>query len=283
VSPSCNGIPSSPKCFGPSCKEHYEIETNVPVGDAPRPADIVLIRRTSDRPPPFRGLLRNLTTWNIIEFKGRTVSARIRDLDLLVELGLGLDRRLNEERVRQKQRPLDEAEVSFWYIANHLGRRFLREAGARLGSIEEAAPEVWRSQLLLRPIFLIDGRTVPVDRESVPLHLVGEESQEIDEALAHVIVEEPGYWELYGSLLGVLHPNIIDEANQMATTKGKRDGWDLRPFIAKVGVKKYLEAVELRELIDAFGAKKVVKELGVERILANLSTEDRQKLKDRLK
>jgi hypothetical protein len=271
------------KILRPIVQEHYEVETNVPVGDAPRSADIVLVRRISDRSMPFRGLLHHLTTWNILEFKGRSVSARIRDLDLLVELGLGIDRRLNEERLRQKQSTLDPGEVSFWYVANHLGKRFLRTARLRLGRIAEEGPGVWRGQILLRPIFLIDGRTVPVERESVPLHLVGEESREIDLALARVIVEEPGYWELYGSLLGALHPHIIEEANRMAATKIKRGDLDLRPFIEKIGLKKILALVEVRDAIDALGPKKVAKELGMEQFLASLTVEERKQLKELLK
>lgn len=136
------------------------------------------------------------------------MSPRVRDLDLLIELGLGLDRRLNEERVRQKRRPLDPAEVSFWYIVNHLGERFLRDAKRRLGGIERASPGIWRSRILLRPVFLIDCMAVPVEPESVPLHLAAEVSPGTNEALARVIVEEPGYWETYGPLLNVLHPNV---------------------------------------------------------------------------
>jgi hypothetical protein len=266
----------------PIVQEHYEVETNVPVGDAPRSADIVLVRRISDRPAPFRGLLHHLTTWNILEFKGRSVSARIRDLDFLAEVGLGIDRRLNEERTRQKLRPLDPSEISFWYIANHLGKRFLHEARLRLGRIEQEGPGVWRSQILLRPLLLIDGRSVPVERDSVPLHLAGEESSEIDTALAKVIVEEPGYWEIFGLLLKALHPNVWKEATNMARSRGKRGDLDLSPFIEEVGLEKFLAMVKVADIIDTVGARKVVKELGINRILANLSAEERQKLKERL-
>ncbi|MBI3823652.1 MAG: hypothetical protein HY289_13365, partial [Planctomycetes bacterium] len=251
--------------------------------DALWSADIVLLRRVSDRPTPFRGLLHHLTTWNILEFKGRNVSARIRDLDLLVELGLGIDRRLNQERARQKQPSLEPPNVSFWYIANHLGKRFLHDARVRLGEIEEEGPGVWRSQILLRPLFLIDGRTVPVERDSVALHLAGEEAGEIDSALAQVIVEVPGYWETYGPLLKALHPNVWKEATNMARSKGKRGDLDLTPFIEDVGLAKLLALVKVGDVIDTVGVRKVVKELGVERFLANLSAEDRQKLKERLK
>jgi hypothetical protein len=190
---------------------------------------------------------------------------------------------LNEERTRQRQPPLDAAEVSFWYMANHLGRRFLREAREALGPLEEASPGVRRSQLLRRSLFLVDGRSVPVDRESVALHLAGEESPEIDRALARVIVEEPGYWQLYSPLLGALHPNVFEEASRMASAKGKGKGWSMRPYIEKVGLKKYLEEVELGEIVETFGKKKVVRAIGVKDIVANLSPEERQQLKDLLK
>jgi hypothetical protein len=83
-------------------EDYYELQTGVPVGDAPRLADLVLLRRHSPRALPFRGLWRFLTTWNVLEFKGPTVSVRHGDLDLLIELGLGIHRRLNEERTRQR-------------------------------------------------------------------------------------------------------------------------------------------------------------------------------------
>src|SRR3954453_1576585 len=102
-------------------EDYYSVETNMPVGDLPREADIVLLRRTSATPPPFHGIWRHLTSWNVLEFKGPTDDPALRDLDLLVEVGLGIDRRLNEQRVRDELAALERAEVSFWYLANHLG------------------------------------------------------------------------------------------------------------------------------------------------------------------
>jgi hypothetical protein len=85
----------------PLVKGSFEVQTNVPVGDAPRSADLVLLRRTSSAAPAFQGLWRWLTAWNVLEFKGPTVSPRLGDLDLLIELGLGIHRRLNDERRKQ--------------------------------------------------------------------------------------------------------------------------------------------------------------------------------------
>lgn len=257
-------------------QDHYEVWTNLPVGDLPREADIVLVRRTSDEPPPFRTLLHYLTTWNIIEFKGRTVSARFRDIDLLVELGLGVDRKLNEDRAKAGLEPLGPEEVSFWYIVNHFGDRFVEEARAVFGTLEEASPGVWRSQILRRPVFLIDSTGVTVDRESVAVHLVGEEVPEIEQELARIIVEEPAFWERYGVMLKALHPNIYEEVARMAAAKNQPGDLDLRPFVEKIGVKKYLEPVGTEEMIAAVGMGKIVEEAGVVNIFDNCSPEQRK-------
>jgi hypothetical protein len=139
----------------PLLQDYYDVQTDQPVGDLPRQADILLLRRTSAAPPPFRGLWRHLTTWNILEFKGPTVDARLRDLSLLVELGLGIDRRLNQERRRQRLKVLEPEQASFWYVVRSLGGNFLARARRRLGQIEEIEPGLWRSQVLQHLLFLI--------------------------------------------------------------------------------------------------------------------------------
>jgi hypothetical protein len=51
----------------PLLEGRYEVQTGVAVGDARRQADIVLLRRTAAG-PPFGGLWRWLTVWNLLEF-----------------------------------------------------------------------------------------------------------------------------------------------------------------------------------------------------------------------
>jgi hypothetical protein len=41
-------------------QDYYEVQTNVPVGDLPREADIVLVLRASSKKPPFRTLWKHL-------------------------------------------------------------------------------------------------------------------------------------------------------------------------------------------------------------------------------
>jgi hypothetical protein len=107
----------------PLVQDYYEVRTDLSVGDLPRQADIVLLQRLA-ADPPFVGIWRHLRLWNVLEFKGPSDNPALRDLDLLLELGLGIDRRLNEERRQKGEALLERSEMAWWYLANHLGRRF---------------------------------------------------------------------------------------------------------------------------------------------------------------
>src|SRR4051794_300932 len=86
----------------PLVEGHYEIRTGQSVGDIPRTADVVLLRRTSAASSPFRSLWTRLTTWSLLEYKGPTVSTRFDELHDLIELGLGISRRLNELQKKEE-------------------------------------------------------------------------------------------------------------------------------------------------------------------------------------
>src|SRR5437764_471754 len=53
----------------PLLESHYEVRTNMPVGDLPREADVVLLRRATVGALPYTGLWRWLSPWNVLEFK----------------------------------------------------------------------------------------------------------------------------------------------------------------------------------------------------------------------
>src|SRR5437660_12389467 len=100
----------------PLLRDYYEIRTEVPVGELAREAGLVLLRPTA--PAPFAGIWRHLTPWNVFEFKGPSDTTELRDLDLLLEVGLGIDRKLREEQRKQRQPLGERGEVSWWYLAN---------------------------------------------------------------------------------------------------------------------------------------------------------------------
>ena len=188
--------------------EYYDVQTNVPVGDLPREADIIVLRRASAHKPPFRSLWKHLSRWNILEFKGRSESARVRDIDLLVEVGLGIHRRLQAKETEAK---IGRSDVSFWYLANHLGKRFLRAVIELTGGLEAVGPGMWRGRILGRPLWLVSNSDVPIDNENAPVRAVSEQSVEEMRKLAEVVIAGNEIWEVYCGLIGMLNPNLRKE------------------------------------------------------------------------
>jgi hypothetical protein len=275
----------------PVVQAYYDMETTFPVGDAPREADFVLLRRTSATAPPFCGLWRNLTTWNMLEFKGPTVSPRRGHIESLIELGLGIDRRLRALRAAPGQRSLAPEEMSFWYLANHLGRRFVREAERLLGELEPLGTGLRRSRLLGRLVFLVSSVDLPVEVDSLPLHIVGQEPLATEREMAQLVVAQPELQQLYGGWMASLHRRAWKEIEAMARKTGKGLSIDLRPaikslglghVIEQVGTKEVLEEIGTKRVLEVIGTKRLLEEIDLEELLAHLSPAGRRELKRRL-
>lgn len=249
---------------------HFEVRTNLPVGDMPREADTVLLRRQSSGPLPYHGIWKNLTTWNVIEYKGRTVSPRIRDLDLLAELGLGIDRRLNEERTQCGQRLLSPPQVSFWYVANHLGTRFLSKARTHLGGVETLGPGIWRWRILERLVFLVGSDQLAIEEDTVPLHLLSDEDPEAERNLARFGVRTPELMEHYGFWFPHLHKEGWKEIEKMAKTKKKPFEPDFEPMVEFLKQDKKMKERFLKLVQQSLGAKE---------LLPYMSASERKELK----
>jgi hypothetical protein len=274
----------------PAVEQYYEVQTTVPVGDAPREADFVLLRRLADTPPPFVGLWRHLTPWNVFEYKGRTVSPRRGDVELLIELGLGIDRRLRSQQPAGQRRLLPE-DVSFWYLANHLGRRFLRDAEGLLGALEVLSTGLWRCRLLGRLVFLVSSIDLPVEVDSLPLHIVGKEPVATERLVAQLVAEQPNLQQLYGGWVASLHPEVWKEVEAMARAAGKGlkidlqaaiDAMGLGRIVEQVGVRRVVDLIGIDSFLEQLGKKEVLERMDVDELVANLSPAKRRELKRRL-
>jgi hypothetical protein len=263
----------------PWISAHYEVQTNVPVGDLPREADILLLRRRNVPTFPFEGTWRWLSAWNILEFKGPSVAARPLDLDGLIELGLGIARRLSQQHGKKRQRLISAEHVSFWYLANQLGSAFVSECERRLGQVlVQVEPGMWRAQLLTHPVNLVSRVDLRVERDNIPLHLVAKEPLEKELAVARFLLEHEDLWDRCGQWFGALHPAAWDEVKAMAAAKSKRFDINLGPLIEHVGVKEVIKQIGPKRLL-----KDVLQNVSLDELLRNLPVELRQELKRRMK
>jgi hypothetical protein len=148
---------------------------------------------------------------------------------------------------------------------------------------------------------LVSTVALPVDEDSLPLHVIGKEPPEIEKAVANLVVTQPVLWQQYGSVFATLHPRIWEEVRLMARTSGKKFQFDFRPAIKHLGLNYVIEQVGIKPIIDEIGIKRVIEEVGPKRVLdeigeeqildqlgldwflAHLTPSQRQELKRRLK
>lgn len=267
----------------PLVEGHFEVVTNVPVGDAPRAADLVLLRRKqTGSESAFHGVWRHLTKWNILEYKGPTVSARLEDIDLLVELGLGIHRRLNSEGAKNNQKSAGPTEVSFGYLASKLGKRFLNKASGKAGNLATVGPGIWRVSVLERPMFLVSGVDLPVEADSVPFHVLAVESHEKELAAARLILNQPELWDLYSQFLATLHPQVLRELNAMARTSSKGPKFHLKPLVDLIGMDEAIDQLGANELIACLASRAKQKKKLVTALLSEMTQEERAEIKRQL-
>ena len=264
-------------------ERYYELLTEMPVGDLPRRSDFVLLRRVLDQMPPFRGLWRFLTVWNVLEFKGPTVRPRPSDLANLVELGLGIARRLNKERAQHRQPPLPASEITFWFVANRLGNRIRAHVEQFMGPLEQCGEGVWRGYVLGHPCLFVSTVDLPVEEDSIPLHLLSIEPLEKQREVGKFVLGESGRLESYGRYFAAFHEKVWKEFGDMASSWDKTfdegvvrlvNERGISRIIRKLGTKKVLAELGTKEVIEQLGTKEVIEQLGTKEVLARFDADD---------
>ena len=237
-----------------------------------READFVLLRRTHPGQLPVAGLWRNLTPWNVLEFKGPTVSPRDEDLELLIELGLGIHRRLNDKQVKQGQPTLGPEALSLWFLANRLGRRLLRNWGRRLTGLEPHGPGVWRCWSA--------ASICRWRRRACRFTYSPGSLGETEEAMARLVAGSTELWERYGPWLVSLHKAAFKGVEDMVRKMKGALRPDLSAVIDLLGLEYVIEQAGLKRVIEEIGLPRVVDEVGgPKKFLAQLSPEQRQQFK----
>jgi hypothetical protein len=261
------------KLLGLLINEYYDIQTEVPVSELPRRSDLLVLRRHTSATPPFQGLWSHLTDWNVIEFKGPSDSAEEADLELLLHVGTGLAFRLNEERRVKKEEVLPYHRVSFWYLAPTLGETFLGHARSRT-LFEYQTGGLWRGSVWNHPVWLLSYHDVPVEEDTIPLHLLDSEPN-VPRSLGELVVQRQELLERFAMWLRALQPELWKEIRHMASTVRDRIiDWEalgeitnleeVLPFIpsdrvvAVIGRERLIETMGLAQIIEASETEKLV-------------------------
>jgi hypothetical protein len=123
---------------------------------------------------------------------------------------------------------------------------------------------------------------LPVNQDSLPLHVVGREPPELEREVAKLVVEQRELQTQFGGWMALLHPAAWEEVGAMARYSESGLTVDMRPAIKALGLKRIVQIAGVDRLIEDVGEKELIKRIGVKRFLANLSAKERRELKRRL-
>lgn len=121
---------------------------------------------------------------------------------------------------------------------------------------------------------------MPVEQDSLPLHVIGKEPPETEAEVARFVVRRPALWQLYSPWLATLHPTSFLGVAHMA--KGVKQQFDLATLIEYVGREKVLEQLDLLRVLDEGGLERALKAKGVDWLLSKLTPAQRRELQQRL-
>jgi hypothetical protein len=123
---------------------------------------------------------------------------------------------------------------------------------------------------------------VEVNRDSLPLHVLGGVPEAARPTVAQLLRAEPELARAYGGWLSLYEPIIWQEIVRMSAEQGETLTPDLRPLIDLLGVPEVLRQIGRKQVIAELGPRQVLTELGVEGFLAGLQPEQREELLRRL-
>lgn len=271
---------------------YYDVQTEVPVSDLPRRGDFLIVRRQPDAEPPFEGVWRFLTEWNVVEFKGMTDDPEEDDLELLMHVGCGLAYKINEERRERREPRLAPRQVSFWLIARQIGEAFLRHAAVR-GAFPYEPGGIWRGTSWGHPIVLVSGRELHAEIDSLPLLTM--DAGRLPRSLGEMVAQNDELLKAYAEHLRVYQPALWKVVKSMAQYRGSQIDWQavfenedpadavralppqrviealgVEKAIAAIGIDKVIESVGRSRVIEAIGMAKFIEAYGERNLLAEL-------------
>jgi hypothetical protein len=80
---------------------------------------------------------------------------------------------------------------------------------------------LWRTALLRHPILLVSGCHLAVEKDTLPIHLLGVETEEKSHEVDRLVNSQPALREQYQQIWASLHPEKLKEFLAMARSTKK--------------------------------------------------------------
>ncbi len=118
---------------------------------------------------------------------------------------------------------------------------------------------------------------LPVDPETLPLHVLGKEPRETEREVGRLVVADTRLWRRYGGWLATFHETSWREAVAMARAARGEVDMDLTVF--KENLPELLKQLGWKRVLKTMGPKGIVAEMGPDWFVSQLTPEQRREFK----
>jgi hypothetical protein len=167
-----------------------------------------------------------------------------------------------------------EGELTVW-----AGRRFLHSAAAGLQHWGLLSPGVWHGRVLGHPVFLVSTVDLPVDDESLPLHVLAAEPPAREREVGQFLTATAERLAAYGGVFSVFHQATWREVEAMAQRNRRTLTIDISPVVETLGLEEVIRQIGAEKVLREIGPKKVMDQLDVQTIWDNLPASKRRQLR----
>jgi hypothetical protein len=220
------------------------IHENVPLGDLPLEADLLLIRRDLQQALPYPFALLGERT--LVEFKSPDESA---DQAALQQLETYAMLYLQRAGLGPRQG------VTLWLVASQFARDVSQRGAAELVQQFEAGPGVIGGSVDGFPTYLVDLQEVPFTPETLPLHVVARGSQE--QHMVEYVLDHHQEYPHELDLVQRLHPQMLLEVLHMRQLTPEQIGLDYPALLKLIGDERALKLMGPKRALDLIGEEEV--------------------------
>ena len=238
------------------------IEAEVPLGEMPLRADLVLIRQRPAAQEPLPYPFNHLGWQTLVEYKGPEEAAQEADLQVLEIYGL-----LYQLREGISAR----ADLTLWLVASRFAAKVSNPAGAYIEGLREVGPGVRGGVLDRFPTFLVELDRLPLNEDTLPLLMVykGPREREVVEyAWEHR--EKNPYYFLY---VHFMHQDILQEVLAMRGMSLEELELTPQTLINAMGEEGVIRLLDEMKIIQTLGEERILRTIGEERILRTIGEE----------
>ncbi|HKI32474.1 MAG TPA: hypothetical protein VKA46_11440 [Gemmataceae bacterium] len=234
-----------------SYANHLLIQEQLPLGDLPLEADLLLIRRDPKVVLPFP--LEFLGQRTLVEYKSPEDTA---DQAALEQLEIYAMLYVRREGLRRR------GDLTLWLMASRFAVNVSQPGRAELVGLQQVGPGVSRGTLDGFPTMLVDLQGVPFSPDTVPLHMVGRGAQE--RALTEYLIDHRQDYPKQFELLQRLHARSLLEVLSMRNVTPEQMGLDYDALIRLIGRDRALDLIGPKQATEHFGLKALLDEAAKE-------------------